>query len=537
MGLRRTFIEHQQERIFDTLIIGGGINGAVSAAALSGKGASVALIDRGDFAGETSSHSSNLAWGGIKYLESHEYGLVWKLCRSRNELMESYPSTVEEIRFVTSIQRGFRFPVWFVYLGALMYWVFGRFKTQAPRYLTAKALKRRDPSIDISKVAGGVEYSDCYLHDNDARFVWNFVRTAIDYGCAATNYVAMRSAEFRDGLWHVSVEDTITRGAYLIRAKALVNAAGPSVDLINNRMDIKTAHRHLFSKGVHLIVDRIGAADAIKAFFASDGRLFFVIPMGPKTCIGTTDTQVDDPTTGVSDDDRRFILDNANALLDLPRPLTTSDIIAERCGVRPLALEGREGVADWVKLSRKHAIDIDDALPILSIFGGKLTDCINVGEEVAEAITAMGIPLPEKTRVWYGEPADSVRAEFMTQAKRMGLDKMTPVSSSELLSKRLWRRYGIHALELLEMIRQDKRNADLLIENSEYLCCEVALAARIEMITTLDDFLRRRSKIALVVRREDILAAPGLRRACEILFGDRAEEELLKYYEQFDVAA
>jgi alpha-glycerophosphate oxidase/glycerol-3-phosphate dehydrogenase len=537
MGLRRTFIEQQKERIFDTLVIGGGINGAVSAAALSGKGASVALIDRGDFAGETSSHSSNLAWGGIKYLESHEYGLVWKLCRSRNELMDSYPSTVEEIRFVTSIQRGFRFPVWFVYLGALAYWVFGRFKTQAPRYLTPAAVKRRDSSVDITSVVGGVEYSDCYLHDNDARFVWNFVRTAIDYGCAATNYVAMRSAEFREGLWHVAVDDVVAGTRYLIRAKSLVNAAGPAVDDINKGIGIKTPHSHLFSKGVHLIVDRIGSVDAIKAFFASDGRLFFVIPMGPKTCIGTTDTQVDDPATGVTGEDRQFILDNANALLDLTTPLSTTDIIAERCGVRPLAVEGQEGVADWVTLSRKHAIDVDEALPVLSIFGGKLTDCINVGEEVSAAIATMGIQLPEKKRIWYGEPEDSVKVEFLTQAERMGLDQMTPSSSSELLSKRLWRRYGIHSLELLEMIRQDRRNAELLIENSEYLSCEVALAARIEMITTLDDFLRRRSKIALVVRREDILAAPGLRRACEILFGDRAEEELVKYAQQYDVAA
>jgi glycerol-3-phosphate dehydrogenase len=176
-------------------------------------------------------------------------------------------------------------------------------------------------------------------------------------------------------------------------------------------------------------------------------------------------------------------------------------------------------------------------LPVLSIFGGKLTDCINVGEEVSAAIATMGIQLPEKKRIWYGEPEDSVKVEFLTQAERMGLDQMTPSSSSELLSKRLWRRYGIHSLELLEMIRQDRRNAELLIENSEYLSCEVALAARIEMITTLDDFLRRRSKIALVVRREDILAAPGLRRACEILFGDRAEEELVKYAQQYDVAA
>lgn len=529
MGLRQALIQQQQERVFDTLIVGGGINGAVSAASLSAKGARVALIDRGDFAGQTSSQSSNLAWGGIKYLESHEYGLVWKLCRSRNELMDSYPSTVEEIRFVTSIQSGFRFPVWFIYLGALVYWVFGRFKTRPPKYLSPNALKRRDPSIDVRSVSGGIEYSDCYLHDNDARFVWNFVRTAIDYGCAAANYVCMRSSEFRDGLWHVAVKDAVSGAEYHIRAKTFVNAAGPAVDAINRDMAITTAHRHLFSKGVHLIVDRIGLGDVIKAFFASDGRLFFVIPMGPKTCIGTTDMQVQDPATGVTEEDRTFILDNVNALLDLPTPLTPQDIIAERCGVRPLALEGREGVADWVKLSRKHAIDIDSALPAMSIFGGKLTDCINVGEEVAAGIAKMGIDLPDRARCWYGEPDESVKAKFLSQAARMNLDAMTPRSSTELLSKRLWRRYGIHALELLEMIRQDPSNAELLIEHSEYLRCEVGLAARIEMITTLEDFLRRRSKIALVVRQDDIISAHGLRSACQILFGDRAEEELDQY--------
>ena len=100
--LRKSNIQKLPEKTFDVLIIGGGINGAVSAAALAAKGAKVALIDKGDFAGFTSSNSSNLAWGGIKYLESHEYGLVNKLCKSRNHLMRSYPSTVKEIRFFTN---------------------------------------------------------------------------------------------------------------------------------------------------------------------------------------------------------------------------------------------------------------------------------------------------------------------------------------------------------------------------------------------------------------------------------------------------
>jgi alpha-glycerophosphate oxidase/glycerol-3-phosphate dehydrogenase len=112
--------------------------------------------------------------------------------------------------------------------------------------------------------------------------------------------------------------------------------------------------------------------------------------MGPKTCIGTTDTQVSDPKSTVSAEDRQFVLDNVNKLLDLPKPFTIDDVIAERCGVRPLAIEDQNGKADWVQLSRKHAIDKDENQNYMSIFGGKLTDCINVGDEVAQIIKAFG---------------------------------------------------------------------------------------------------------------------------------------------------
>ena len=123
MDLRLSNLSKLREDTFDVLILGGGINGAVSAASLAAKGVKVALIDKGDFAGFTSSNSSNLAWGGIKYLESHEYLLVNKLCKSRNHLMRSYPSTVKEIRFLTTIQKGFRLPTFFVFLGTILYWV------------------------------------------------------------------------------------------------------------------------------------------------------------------------------------------------------------------------------------------------------------------------------------------------------------------------------------------------------------------------------------------------------------------------------
>src|SRR5207248_7871064 len=180
--LRDTMVEKLQAARFDVLVLGGGINGAVSAAALAARGAKVALIDRGDFAGATSQQSSNLAWGGIKYLESYEFGLVRKLCRARNRLVRAYPSTVQEIRFFTSVARGFRHGRWKLWLGALLYWAIGSFFTRRPRLLSAEQIGREEPIVETRGLAGGFEYSDAYLHDNDARFVWGFVRSALDRG-------------------------------------------------------------------------------------------------------------------------------------------------------------------------------------------------------------------------------------------------------------------------------------------------------------------------------------------------------------------
>ena len=339
MDLRLSNIERLKQDSYDVLIVGGGINGAVAAASLAAKGARVALIDKGDFAQCSSSNSSNLAWGGIKYLENFEYLLVNKLCKSRNHLMRSYPSIVKEVRFLTTIEKGFRFPAFFIYLGTILYWVFGRFFTKAPHYLRAKKIAQLEKVINISNASAGFEYSDCYLYDNDARFVFGFVRSSLNYGCIAANYVESMSSSREDGLWTTHARDTINGDTFSIRSRVLINACGPYVDEHNRRTRQKTDHCHVFSKGIHLIVNKITDSKKILTFFASDGRLFFAIPMGPKTCIGTTDTQVDGPTSSVTPEDRQFVLDNANALLNPPHHLIDKDIIAERCGVRPLALK------------------------------------------------------------------------------------------------------------------------------------------------------------------------------------------------------
>jgi alpha-glycerophosphate oxidase/glycerol-3-phosphate dehydrogenase len=535
MLLRKQNIAQMKNETFDVAIIGAGINGAVAAAALSAKGVKVALIDKGDFAGFTSSNSSNLAWGGIKYLESHEYRLVSKLCKSRNLLMESYPSTVKEIRFLTCIQKGFRFPPFFVYLGTLIYWLFGRFYTQRPNYLTPKKISAIEPVINTNNAQGGFEYSDAYLFDNDSRFVFNFIRSSLDHGCVAANYVSSQAADFTDDQWNITAQDEMSGETFCIQAKVLINAAGPFVDQYNETTEQSTDHHHVFSKGVHLIVDQITTSQKVLAFFASDGRLFFVIPMGQKTCIGTTDTQVDSPLSEVTDGDRDFILDNVNQLLNLPKPLTKADIIAERCGVRPLAIEGGSGgEADWVKLSRKHAIDVNKVQKYISIFGGKLTDCINVGNEVAEIVEKFNITLKQSCMTWYGESTNRTKQQFFEQARAIKLDTMTWANSAEPLSERFWRRYGANAMELLAAIQLDESQAELLIESAEYTRCEIEYAAKYEMITELEDFLRRRSKISLVVRQADLLNGKGLKEACEILFGSEAEEKLQKYIDSVD---
>jgi len=338
MGLRENNIRRLGEQTFDTLIIGGGINGAVSAAALSARGVKVGLIDRADFAGVTSEQSSNLAWGGIKYLETFEFALVRKLCLVRNTLIRAYPSTVQEIRFFVSHERGFRHGLWKLLAGSWLYWFMGNGFTQRPRMLTAGEMNRDEPIVNTERCDGGFEYSDAYLHDNDARFVWLFIRAALDHGCAGANYVESMSAR-RDGeLWIVQARDLESGKTFEIRARSIINACGPYADEQNGRAGVTTSHKHALSKGIHILVRKLTPHRRVLTFFADDGRLFFVIPMGTRTCIGTTDTKVDSPEVSVTPEDRKFVLDNINKRLKLDAPLTEKDIIAERCGVRPLAV-------------------------------------------------------------------------------------------------------------------------------------------------------------------------------------------------------
>jgi len=535
VSLRDRQLQRLRAGKFDTLVIGGGINGAVAAASLAGRGAQVAIIDRGDFANFTSQASSNLVWGGFKYLENYELFLVWKLCRSRNRLMKAYPDNIKQIGFYATLDETSPFKPWFAGLGSLAYWIIGMFGTRRPRVLSTDHIEREEPAIDTSTALGGIEYYDGILVDNDARFVFSFVRAAADAGAAMANYVEMVSAERSAGRWVVQLRDVDTGEKFTTTARTIVNAAGPFVDEVNQQWGLTTDHRIVYSKGIHLVVPRLTTTEHHKvlAFFDDSGRLFYVIPMGRRSVIGTTDTRVDTPFTEVTDDDVDFLLAQINARMDLTPPLTRADVIAERCGVRPLVVKrtGHDHTdVDWTKLSRKHAIEADPTRGVVTVFGGKLTDCINVGEEVAAEIERLGVPLEADLHNWYGEPATATRDEFYRQARLMRLDHYRTKADTEALTDRLWRRYGRRAFAMLEAIREDPRMAEDVMGSADYLRVELHAAARTEMVTKLEDFMRRRSKIDLVVHDDDIRSSAGLAEVAEILFGDRAEARLGEYF-------
>jgi glycerol-3-phosphate dehydrogenase len=399
--------------------------------------------------------------------------------------------------------------------------------------LSADKIKQGEPVIDVSDVRGGIEYYDAVLTDNDSRFVFSFVRSAMDVGATAANYVELTGAERTDTGWKATLRDVEGGQELTCSARMIVNAGGPFIDGLNHSFGLTTRHRVVYSKGIHLIVPRITPNERVLAFFDEDQRLFYVIPMGQRSVIGTTDTRIEDPYTEVTDEDRDFLLRQINARLDLEEPLTAEDVIAERSGVRPLVVKsdgGDKRDVDWTKLSRKHEIEVDVGRKVISIFGGKLTDCLNVGEEVADAVEELGVPLEEDTHNWYGEPAKATREEFYRQARLMKLDDLRHKPDVEPLSNRLWRRYGRRAFEMLDEIRNDSAMGQDIMSNADYLRVELHLAAGTEMITKLEDFLRRRSKITQVIPEAEVRNSSGLREVAEILFGDRADEKLMEYF-------
>lgn len=513
-SLRHSTIEALDGGHYDVFVIGGGINGAVSAAALTDRGLRVGLAERGDFANMTSQESSNLVWGGFKYLQNYELPLVFKLCRSRNKLMKAYPTGIREVGFLATLDKSAPFPSWLAALGSVGYWAIGAFATARPKYFRPAALKELEPVIDTTHANAAIDYADGYLTENDARFVWSFIRSALDGGANAANYIEVERLEQREtGGWTIHLKDLTNDRTMTATADSVVNAAGPLVDGLNRDMSVKTKHRIVYSKGIHLVVPKVSDAERVLAFFDDTQRLFYVIPMAHRSVIGTTDTRTDEPRSPVTDEDREFLLTQINARLDLETALTKDDIIAERSGVRPLVVKAGDSShneEDWTSLSRKHEIEVDRRNKVVSIFGGKLTDCLNVGDEVVEAVSELGLTVGPGTEGWFGEPSDEERIRFYQRASTVGLDRPPEVERGRSIAEVLWRRHGLAANAVIDAIETDPELGLPVLAESDVLRAELPLFARREMIVSMEDFLRRRTKLALIHRAEHIASDPGM---------------------------
>ena len=484
---------------FDVVVVGAGINGAVAATAASAAGLRVLIIDKGDFANFTSQQSSNLVWGGIKYLQSYEFALVAKLCQARNRLIRAYPNQIQEIGFLASLGPNAPFGRFLGTFGTWFYWLIGAGGTEIPRSYSAKRAKSLEPALKASQKA--VQYFDAYLPDNDARFVYDFIRRAKSYGAQANNYTELTKATKTESGWELELSSD--SGSRKVTCSTVINATGPFAKGVAELLDSPTKARLVFSKGVHFTINRrLTEGNRVLALWDEQNRLFYVLPMGDRSLVGTTDTRVDDPHTQATEADVEFVLKQVNAQLGLDNPITKDEIVASRSGVRPLVIDSKQADnQDWHQLSRKHVIELEENKRTISILGGKLTDCLNVGQEVVAELQKLGhqVKLPRK---WFGEGSQAKFPELVLLLKNAGLQG----DELERVSKGLWRRHGESALQF------GAQNPKEVFEGLGISFGEIEYIAKNEDVKNREDLLRRRLPIAMARSEEEIAANQKLQQ-------------------------
>ena len=476
---------------FDVVVVGAGINGAVAAAATSAAGLRVLIVDKGDFANFTSQESSNLVWGGIKYLQTYEFGLVAKLCQARNKLIRAYPNQIQEIGFLASLGPNAPFGRLLGTFGTWFYWLIGAAGTELPRSYSAAKAKELEPALKQDQKA--VQYFDAYLPDNDSRFVYGFIKRAKASGAVALNYTELVGAERSAKGWTIKLQSGESTST--VEAKTIINATGPFSQSVSDLLKSPTNAKLALSKGVHFTINRrLTQGNRVLALWDEQKRLFYVLPMGDRSLIGTTDTRVDDPHTSPTQNDIDFVLRQVNAQLGLDRPITQDEIVAERSGVRPLVIDGKSAAsADWHQLSRKHVIEANNELSTVTILGGKLTDCLNVGSEVIAELRALGheTKLPKK---WFGEPPQGPKADLEAKVSSVVKDP----SAAKRIAEGLWRRHGNTAFDIYADEPEE------VFVGLGITFGEIRYVARNEDVQNREDLMRRRLPIAMARSAKEI---------------------------------
>ncbi len=396
---------HANDNTVDLFVIGGGINGCGIARDAAGRGLTVALAEMNDLASATSSASTKLFHGGLRYLEYFEIKLVRHALAEREVLLRAMPHISWPMRFVLPYHRDMRFegetpaarilnrvmpwmkgrrPAWMIRLGLFLYDNLGGRKIlPGTRTLSLRGTPEGAPIEDRFEKA--YEYSDCWIEDS--RLVVLNARDAEDRGAQILVRTKVVAAARKGDHWQVSVEDTETGETQVIRARMLVNAGGPWVgDILHQKVHIKSNEGVRLVRGSHIVTRKLYDHDKCYFFQGTDGRIIFAIPYETDfTLIGTTDAEHLDPhiKPDCSPEERRYLVDFANSYFK--QDISEDDIVWSYSGVRPLY---DDGASSATAATRDYTLKVDQAggAPILNIFGGKITTYRKLAEDAMDKI-------------------------------------------------------------------------------------------------------------------------------------------------------
>ncbi|MFL5702603.1 MAG: glycerol-3-phosphate dehydrogenase/oxidase [Ktedonobacteraceae bacterium] len=495
---------------FDVLVIGGGVTGAGVALDAVARGYKVALVEKLDFASGTSSKSTKLVHGGIRYLPNFDFGLVHEALVERGLLLQNAPFLVTPVAFVLPIYEGDRHPVgmpfttpggiglnFFLDIGLWMYDILaGRRNIARHRRLSRETVLKLAPTLVSKGMKNGFMYYDAQT--NDARLTMTLIRTAAQYGATITNYTEVTSFLVEDGqVSGVHVRDRLTNQEIDVHARHVVNATGIFSEQVEMLVDPEPLVQVEPSKGVHLVLSRedIQLGDsAIVLPETEDKRILFIVPWESRAVFGTTDTgsgDLDHPTA--SQEDVAYLLKYLNRYLSVN--LTEADIISTYVGYRPL-VRPRKSKLSTAKLSRTHVV-LESPTGLVSIVGGKMTTYRRMAQDTVDVLSrrdGSALAHPTQSLPLQGSAGwNKLRRDIERRGAGLGLSTQTLAH--------LGRNYGTEANKVLDIVANDPALSRLLIDDLPYIQAEVVYACRYEMAMTPYDILARRTSITLEDRQ------------------------------------
>jgi glycerol-3-phosphate dehydrogenase len=489
-------------KVFDLAIIGGGVNGCGIARDAAGRGNSVFLCEMNDLASGTSSVSTKLVHGGLRYLEYYEFHLVREALIEREILWRIAPHIIRPLRFVLPHHAGLR-PTWMLRFGLFLYDHIGGRKLLPPTRSVDLSRDEVGKPLVAGRYRKGFEYSDCFV--DDARLVVLTARDAADRGAdirTRTRAVETRQA---NGLWHVTVEDTLSGERSTISARVLVNAGGPWVEqVLTLGAGVNTRARVRLVQGSHIVVRKLYDHDRAYIFQNSDGRIVFAIPYQDDfTLIGTTDRDYEgDPAeVKASDDEVAYLCASVGEYL--AKPVTPQDVVWTYAGVRPLY---DDGASEAKAATREYAFELDTpgGAPLLSVYGGKITTYRRLAEEALEKLS----PYLKGTKAREGWTAKAPLPGGNMEVSAVAALTAELMRGYPFLTKahanRLAHAYGTRTAKLLGTA---KSMADLGRHFGATLTeSEVRYLISHEWACTAADIVWRRSKLGLRMSASDIAA-------------------------------